>query len=191
MTNPIIYDDPSEERPDPDNPPTRDEVLTKISFLVGREARPQLEAYFQAYANAVEKRKAIRYVVDDYGMDCKRSPSQWEGWTTCGRAFYIRFRWGCLTVSITANPVDRKKEEKDASTKVDYICAGCRIGEEILEIRIGKDYDGLLSHVAMQKWTVTLFDWLPALDKSPEGFRSQDCERDEEYLLPPTPSKEN
>ncbi|MGK9171471.1 hypothetical protein KXR53_34615 [Inquilinus limosus] len=30
---------------------------------------------------------------------CSRSPSQWEGRLTDGRPFYIRYRWGRLSVS--------------------------------------------------------------------------------------------
>ena len=31
---------------------------------------------------------------------CWACPSQWEGKTKDGRAVYIRFRWGCLSVNV-------------------------------------------------------------------------------------------
>lgn len=37
---------------------------------------------------------------------CSACPSQWEGHTEDGRMFYIRFRWGGLSIEISEEPTN-------------------------------------------------------------------------------------
>ena len=61
---------------------------------------------------------------------CPECPSQWEGRLTDGRPFYIRYRWGCLTVSF--GEVGAAIES--AVDAEDWFCE-----------QIGDEYDGLIT----------------------------------------------
>jgi hypothetical protein len=58
---------------------------------------------------------------------CLRSPSQWEGRTDDNRPFYVRYRWGTLTVQLG---------ERDADDGYD--------GEMLFEAKIGGSLAGEL-----------------------------------------------
>ena len=66
-------------------------------------------------------------IVAEIIQTCSSCPSQWEGTTTCGLPFYIRYRWGHLSVSIA------KPGECPVS------------GKEIFGKQIGDGFDGCLS----------------------------------------------
>lgn len=44
--------------------------------------------------------------VKSVNMTCSACPSQWEGKLIDGRMYYVRYRWGCLSVSISKEPTD-------------------------------------------------------------------------------------
>lgn len=43
-------------------------------------------------------------------LTCGACPSQWEGYLEDGRMFYIRFRWGWLSICVSENPTEQVHE---------------------------------------------------------------------------------
>lgn len=78
-------------------------------------------------------------------MTCGACPSQWEGDLLDGRTFYIRYRWGGLSVRIS----------KDVSNSYHEAVGG----EEILRLEHGDGFDGVLSTEEMQELTKHLINW--------------------------------
>lgn len=76
---------------------------------------------------------------------CDACPSQWEGMLEDGRMFYIRYRWGELTVSISPAPT---KNVYDAVR-----------GVMVMEEQLGGEWDGVLDTVRMMHHTRPIFDW--------------------------------
>ena len=68
----------------------------------------------------------LPFIIETMTQTCSFCPSQWEGHTTCGKAFYIRYRWGTLAVSI-------------GDTVDDAV-----LGETIFHEKIGDAFDGAL-----------------------------------------------
>lgn len=68
--------------------------------------------------------------VKELTKTCGGYPSQWEGKLKDGRMIYIRYRWGCLEVSISENPTN------DVSDAVE--------GKSIFQKYIGGNYDGVM-----------------------------------------------
>ena len=62
---------------------------------------------------------------------CLACPSQWEGKLTDGRMFYVRYRWGYLSIRVSNGKTD------DSMNAVR--------GEEIFGAQLGSDMDGCLS----------------------------------------------
>jgi len=61
---------------------------------------------------------------------CEFCPSQWEGYTTDWTPFYIRYRWGYLSVSL-----GKPFESIDDAVS----------GEEIFGEQIDTEFDGVMS----------------------------------------------
>ncbi len=62
---------------------------------------------------------------------CPACPSQWEGHLEDGRMFYIRYRWGHLSISVSDKPTD---DVYDAVK-----------GKEVLSKDVGDELDGTMS----------------------------------------------
>jgi hypothetical protein len=62
---------------------------------------------------------------------CKAFPSQWEGVLNDGRRFYIRYRFGCLSVRV--------------SEGIDGHVSDAVNGKEVYSKRLCGSYDGVLS----------------------------------------------
>jgi len=77
----------------------------------------------------------MKYRMKKLERTCFACPSQWEGELEDGRMIYIRYRWGCLEVSISGNATD------DISDAVK--------GETIFQEYIGGDYDGVMDNEEM------------------------------------------
>lgn len=68
--------------------------------------------------------------ISEIVQTCEACPSQWEGTLEDGRAIYIRYRWGGLSVRLSETPTD---EIMDAVK-----------GEEIFGEDIGEPLDGTI-----------------------------------------------
>lgn len=66
--------------------------------------------------------------IESLKRTCIACPAQWEGKLVDGRMFYIRYRWGYLSVRISDNPTNQ--------------VGNAVRGEEILGINHGGGYDG-------------------------------------------------
>jgi len=77
----------------------------------------------------------MEYKIKKLERTCFACPSQWEGELEDGRMIYIRYRWGCLEVSISKNTI------KDVSDAVE--------GRPIYQKYIGGDYDGVMDNEEM------------------------------------------
>ena len=78
-------------------------------------------------------------------MTCGACPSQWEGDFLDGRTFYIRYRWGGLSVRISDNVSDNYDDAVG--------------GKEILYLKHGDDMHGVLSSKEMQELTKHIINW--------------------------------
>jgi hypothetical protein len=73
---------------------------------------------------------------------CIACPSQWEGRTDDGRAVYVRYRWGHLSVRVG----------KD-------ITAAVRNRDEVFNAVVGHSYDGLMTYDKLKDLTVGFVEW--------------------------------
>jgi len=78
-------------------------------------------------------------------MTCEVCPSQWEGKLDDGRMFYIRYRWGSLSVRVS------RAVTNDVDDAV--------LGESVLEVDHDNDWDGYMSTKDMQNHTNHVLDW--------------------------------
>lgn len=78
-------------------------------------------------------------------MTCEVCPSQWEGKLDDGRMFYIRYRWGSLSVRVS----------RSITNDVDDAV----LGESVLEVDHDNDWDGYMSTKDMQNHTSHVLDW--------------------------------
>jgi len=70
---------------------------------------------------------------------CNACPAQWEGWLNDGRAIYIRYRWGYLSVRVS------EEATKDIADAVS--------GNEIYGRRIGHGLDGFMDYDILKEKT--------------------------------------
>jgi hypothetical protein len=70
------------------------------------------------------------YKIKTIEKTCFACPSQWEGFLENGKAIYIRYRWGYLSIRISDDVTD------------DIYDAVC--GKEIYGKQIGEEYDGVI-----------------------------------------------
>ena len=91
---------------------------------------------------------------------CVWCPSQWDGRTDDDRAVYVRYRWGCLRVTV-GEPGDRDE------------FAGVR-GRWVYSAEIGDGFDGALSGAELARRTAGVLEW-------PETVTG---ETDERYRTP-------
>lgn len=70
-------------------------------------------------------------IVESVEQTCLACPSQWEGRLTDGRMFYVRYRWGHLSLSVSPGPTTDIFEAVD--------------GEEVYSEATGSEYDGVIS----------------------------------------------
>ena len=68
----------------------------------------------------------IKYQIRETTWSGGSCPFQWEGFLDDGRAFYIRYRWGGLSFSISHEPTDSIEDAVGAN-----IVFFERIGEEL------------------------------------------------------------
>ena len=73
--------------------------------------------------------------VDSLYRTCIACPSQWEGNLEDGRIFYIRYRWGYFSASVSKAPSEEVSDALD--------------GIEILGIQYGDEYDGHMDEETM------------------------------------------
>ncbi len=76
---------------------------------------------------------------------CGACPSQWEGSLDDGRAIYIRYRHGYLSIRLSEKPTDDI-----------YDAVG---GEEVLGKGYGDGWDGCIDLETVTELSGTLFDW--------------------------------
>ena len=69
-------------------------------------------------------------VIKRLAQTCGACPSQWEGWLDDGRAIYVRYRWGYLSICISSEPTEDIYEAVR--------------GEEIFGERLGGGWEGVL-----------------------------------------------
>lgn len=70
--------------------------------------------------------------ITEIEQTCLACPSQWEGRLENGRTFYIRYRWGGLSVRVSPEPTE------DVGAAVN--------GEEVFYANVSKDgFDGFIS----------------------------------------------
>lgn len=70
------------------------------------------------------------YKIKTIEKTCFACPSQWEGFLENGKAIYIRYRWGYLSIRI--------------SDDVTYDIDDAVCGKEIYGKQIGEEYDGVI-----------------------------------------------
>ena len=46
------------------------------------------------------------YIIKELRKTCPACPSQWEGKLDNGKMIYIRYRWSCLSVSVSEKPTN-------------------------------------------------------------------------------------
>jgi len=76
---------------------------------------------------------------------CNACPAQWEGKIDDGRMFYIRYRWGHLSLNVS---------EKATDNVMDAVNNSMFFAEEI-----GDGFDGYLDEPEMKKLTSKVIDW--------------------------------
>lgn len=74
---------------------------------------------------------------------CYASPTQYEGKPDNGKMFYLRFRWGELSISESMQPTE------DINDAVD--------GEVVLEHQTSNEWDGLLSPEQVEAYLSSLY----------------------------------
>jgi len=75
--------------------------------------------------------------VVSFKKTCSACPSQWEGTLKKGQMFYIRYRWGGLSLRISP---------KSTNNVIEAVS-----GEEVCYTALGEQYDGVLSTKDMKK----------------------------------------
>lgn len=83
-----------------------------------------------------KERKKKSYKVRWFKQTSSCCPSQWEGKLKDDRMFYVRYRWGVLTVDVSDNPTNLVK---DCFEK----------GKEVLYQQIADGFDRKLSEEQM------------------------------------------
>jgi len=77
-------------------------------------------------------------VVKSVVQTCFACPSQWEGSLEDGRMFYVRFRWGYLSVRVSAEPTKNSMDAVGGSEifggSVEDEWAGCMSTNEMARI---------------------------------------------------------
>lgn len=73
---------------------------------------------------------------------CSACPAQWEGVLEDGRAIYIRYRWGHLSI-------EAGKTVEDA----------IRDGDTLLSTSLGDGLDGILSYEELKEVTQGVLEW--------------------------------
>jgi hypothetical protein len=73
---------------------------------------------------------------------CKASPSQWEGLTDDGQFIYVRYRWGCLSIS-NGKTMDEAVEN----------------GNNLFEKQLGNKRDGRLEYDKLREATAGIINW--------------------------------
>lgn len=73
---------------------------------------------------------------------CYMCPSQWEGQFEDGTYFYVRYRWGWLSISISEVSVQKAV-----------------VGKSLMEISYGDSLDGLLSFDELKDLTKEIIEW--------------------------------
>lgn len=79
-------------------------------------------------------------IITEVTQTCGACPSQWEGKLEDSRTFYVRYRWGYLSVCVSPGPTDSMDEAVR--------------GEEVYGAQLGREFDGCL-------------DWDEVLRRSP------------------------
>ena len=87
----------------------------------------------------------VRLQADSLEQTCGACPAQWEGKIKDGRMFYIRYRWGFLSLRISDKYTD------DVMDAVD--------GAELFGEQIGDEFDGFLDELKMKNLTSKVMDW--------------------------------
>ena len=72
----------------------------------------------------------MNYVIREISQTCLACPAQWEGFLADGRAFYIRYRWGVLSFSVSSS------KSNDVSDAV--------LGDNVYREQIGESLDGFI-----------------------------------------------
>lgn len=78
---------------------------------------------------------------------CGACPSQWDGVLDDGRAIYVRYRWGWLSVRVST--------KEDAQEEF-----GAVRGEEIFGEQLGDNWDGVLTTTELINHTSHVLDWI-------------------------------
>jgi hypothetical protein len=76
---------------------------------------------------------------------CSACPAQWEGSLDDGRAIYIRYRFGYLSIRVSPDPTD------DIMKAVET--------EEVFGTDYGGVWDGCMDLATVSKLSKSLFDW--------------------------------
>lgn len=85
--------------------------------------------------------------IKNWGLAC---PTQYFGEIEGGKAFYIRYRWGWFTFSVTIEPTD-----------VDSYINNNIPDKDVLEVQYGDEYDGFMDYdevIEILKSYPNLFD---------------------------------
>lgn len=69
--------------------------------------------------------------VESYKMTCDACPSQWEGRAVDGTRFYIRYRYGWLTVRLNGSETVL---EKDIGSALDGVMADGEMFEHVARV---------------------------------------------------------
>lgn len=83
--------------------------------------------------------------VVDVRQTCWACPAQWEGTLDDGRMFYVRYRWGYLSVRVSPAP----------TTDIDDAVAG----EEIFGDSLGGEFDGSMEEHDLRALTSHVLEW--------------------------------
>lgn len=87
----------------------------------------------------------MKYKIKELEKTCWACPSQWEGFLEDGRAIYIRYRWGYLSIRISK---DETNEIQDA------VC-----GEEIFGRQVGDGFGGVIELDAVLKLATDVIEY--------------------------------
>lgn len=76
---------------------------------------------------------------------CGSCPAQWEGVTSDGKAVYVRYRWGFLSVTV--------------SDMLEDAIRGTHPKDEVYGRQLGHALDGVLEYEVLKTKTVGLIAW--------------------------------
>lgn len=83
--------------------------------------------------------------IQELTQTCDACPAQWEGTTDDGRAVYVRFRWGYLSVCLSPQP----SEDVDDAVG----------GDEVFGAQLSDDMDGWLSYDRLRQTAADFIQW--------------------------------